>query len=260
MNLYLHDIETFSIRRGDTLRQPKFREPDGSLTQFDAVIANPPFSLKNWGRPGWADDPFGRSLFGVPPESYADLAFVEHMLCSMRRGPGRVAVVMPHGALFRGGVEQQIRRAMLEAGLLEAVVGLPANLFYSTNIPAVILVFRSVLDPGRRGHVLFVDGSACFFKGPSQNEMSSIHIERVVEGYRTGQDQGSDTPVHVRLVPINDIAAANWDLNMTRYVTVEAAADVEMSVALEEYRAARGELREAETLLDTALRAAGLDD
>jgi type I restriction enzyme M protein len=201
MNLYLHDIETFAIKRGDTLREPRFREADGSLTRFDAVIANPPFSLKNWGRSAWVDDPFGRSGFGVPPESYADLAFVEHMVLSMKEDTGRLAVVMPHGALFRGGVEGDIRRALLEAGVVEAVVGLPPNLFYNTTIPAAVLVCRASLPQEREGHVLFIDASARFRKLRNQNEMSPDDVAAVVEAYATGEDPDGEDGVHVRLVP-----------------------------------------------------------
>ena len=258
MNLYLHDIETFSIRRGDTLRDPRFREPDGSLTHFDAVIANPPFSLKNWGRAAWVNDPYGRSAFGVPPESYADLAFVEHMLASMNPNGGRVAVVMPHGALFRAGVEQVIRERILRAGLLEAVIGLPVNLFYNTTIPAVVLVLRATLAAD--SVVLFVDGSARVFKGRTQNELSDADVLAVVTAYRDhGRSASGADAVHSRLVPLAEVEANGWDLNIGRYVEVEAAASVGLSVALADYRASREALRDAEASLDAHLVESGLD-
>jgi type I restriction enzyme M protein len=169
MNLYLHDIETFRIARGDTLREPKLKRHDGSLERFDMIVANPPFSLKNWGRETWAEDPFGRQALGVPPAGYGDLAFVEHMVSVMAEDGGRVAVVMPHGVLFRGGAELEIRRKLIEAGLLEAVIGLAPNLFYNTTIPACILVLRRRLAPKREGQTLVIDGSARFRKGRNQN-------------------------------------------------------------------------------------------
>lgn len=255
MNLYLHDIETFSIKRGDTLRDPRFREPDGSLTRFDAVIANPPFSLKNWGRSSWGDDPYGRAEFGVPPEGYADLAFVEHMLVSMERSSGRLAVVMPHGVLFRSGVEQDIRRALIEANVVEAVIGLPPNLFYNTTIPAAVLVCRPA--DADREHVLFIDASARFKKAKNQNEMTDDDVAAVVEAYR-GTEGGDAKSVHARGVPRSVIAANNYDLNIGRYVTVEAEAAVELSVALADLLDARAAVRDAEALLDEQLARVGI--
>jgi len=257
MNLYLHDIETFSIKRGDTLRDPRFREPDGSLTRFDAVIANPPFSLRAWGRDGWAEDPFGRADFGVPPENYADLAFVEHMLTSMSETSGRVAVVVPHGVLFRGGVEVNIRRRIIESGVLEAVVGLPPNLFYNTTIPAAVLVCRAVSSAGRAGQVLFIDGSSRFNKLRNQNEMTADDIEAVVEAYRAGE--GADLGVDVSLVPTASIADNAWDLSIRRYVAAGVEDAVTLEDALCEWRKAQTAVEAAEALLDARLREAQLD-
>jgi type I restriction enzyme M protein len=142
MNLFLHDIEDFRIRRGDTLRDPKFKTPAGQLERFEMVIANPPFSLNPWGQDGWASDPYGRSRYGVPPATKGDFAFVEHMVTSMKPDTGRVAVVMPQGVLFRGGQEKEIRQRMLEAGLFDAVIGLPPNLFYNTSLPVASRIRR----------------------------------------------------------------------------------------------------------------------
>jgi type I restriction enzyme M protein len=252
MNLYLHDIETFSIRRGDTLRDPSFREKDGALSRFDVVIANPPFSLKGWGRAAWVDDPFGRSEFGVPPESYGDLAFVEHMVCSMNVETGRVAVVMPHGVLFRRGLEQEIRRNLIEAGVLEAVIGLPPNLFYSTGIPACVLVFRA--GSHHPGQVLFIDASGHFKKGRNQNEIAAPDILAVVSAYR----QTLEAPAPNRMVSLDEIATEGWDLNIGRYVQRAAAAAIELSTALAEHLESREELDAAEAELDRLLTEAGL--
>ena len=143
MNLYLHDVEDSKVLRGDALRDPKFRDVNGRLQRFDVVIANPPFSLKNWGANTWANDPWGRAACGVPPAGTGDLAWVQHMVASMKPGTGRLGVVMPHGVLFRGGVEGKIRQCLIERDQLDAVIGLPANLFYSTSIPACLLIFRT---------------------------------------------------------------------------------------------------------------------
>ena len=122
MNLFMHGVEDFSIIRGDTLRHPAFYSGD-SLASFDSVIANPPFSLKEWGREVWETDPWGRAAFGLPPESYGDYAWVQHMVASMASGDSRMAVVLPQGALFRKGAEGRIRRALLEEDLIDAVIG-----------------------------------------------------------------------------------------------------------------------------------------
>jgi len=212
MNLYLHDIEDFRILRGVTLRDPKFRDRHGALSQFDVVIANPPFSLKNWGAEEWVADP--RAFCGVPPKNSADLAWVQHMVASMKPGTGRVGVVMPHGVLFRGGAEGAIRQCLVEIDLLDAVIGLPSNLFYSTSIPACLLIFRATKPAERQGKVLFVDGSPRFTKGRNQNQMSDDDIAAIVAGrHGEGLDGGG---VQARLVDHSEIKENGWDLNLGR--------------------------------------------
>lgn len=253
MNLYLHDIETFAIKRGDTLREPRFRQPDGSLSRFDAVIANPPFSLKNWGRAGWVDDPFGRAELGVPPESYGDFAFVEHMLVSMNQGSGRLAVVMPRGVLFRSGAEQAIRAALMESGVLDAVIGLPGNLFYNTTIPACVLVCRA----GRAAEepVLFVDGGGRFVKTANKNEMTTADVTAVVTATTSREDFDG---VHVEKVMLEAIAANDCDLNIGRYVRRDDSAEVNVEAAVTEALTARNALRAADEALDAMLAAEGM--
>lgn len=258
MNLYLHGIETFQIRRGDTLREPKLLNPDGSLRQFDMIVANPPFSLKNWGREGWADDPHGRSAYGVPPASFADFAFVEHMLTAMKADTGRMAVVMPHGVLFRGGAEGQIRRNIVESGRLEAVIGLAPNLFYSTTIPACILICRSEIEKARQGRILFVDGSERFEKGRNQNELSDEDAKALLRAYTTAEDPDGQGRTRVRSVSIDEIAANGFDLNIGLYVERETEAEIEVATAIAEYEEARDSLREAESALEERLSEAGL--
>lgn len=245
MNLYLHDIETFSIKRGDTLRDPRFRESDGSLTRFDMVIANPPFSLKNWGRSTWVDDPFGRSRFGVPSDSYGDLAFVEHMVCSMQASTGRLAVVMPQGALFRGGAERDIRRRLIEEGLVEAVIDLPPNLFYSTTIPASILVCRSKPRTTLAGQVLFLDISSCFKKGTNQNEMTDDDVAAAVTSFEAPLGQLPEG-VAVHLAPPEELASRGWDLTPSKYIEHEEVSAVDVATSFFEYRDALSVVGERE--------------
>lgn len=255
MNLYLHNIEDFRILRGDTLRDPKFRDPDGGISHFDVVIANPPFSLKNWGADTWKTDP--RAFCGVPPASSADMAWVQHMVASMNPATGRVGVVMPHGVLFRGGAEAKIRQCLIESDRLEAVIGLPPNLFYSTSIPACLLIFQAGKPPERKGHVLFVDGSTRFTKGRNQNEMSSDDADAIVTAYRTGDDPDGEDGINIALVPHTDIEANGWDLNIGRYIKTAAEDTITVEEALAELREAQAALRDAEAHLDERLKAAG---
>jgi type I restriction enzyme M protein len=254
MNLYLHDIEDVKVLRGDTLRDPKFRDQRGRLERFDVVIANPPFSLKNWGAETWTSDPWGRAACGVPPAGNGDLAWVQHMVASMRPDTGRLGVVMPHGVLFRGGVEGAVRQCLIAKDQLEAVIGLPSNLFYSTSIPACLLIFRAEKPAARKGTVLFVDGSSAFAKGRNQNEMSPADIEKILAAYRTGKAGGS---VPVRLVEHGEIKENGWDLNIGRYLKTAAAETVSVPTALSALRKAQARLRQAEAILDKRLKAAG---
>src|SRR5438874_2018687 len=182
INLFLHGIEDFQIIRGDTLRQPAFFEGD-LLATFDCVIANPPFSLEHWGEDLWLTDPYGRNIAGVPPRTSGDYAWVQHMLCSMAPKTGRMAVVLPHGALFRMGVEGELRRKILEMDLLEAVIGLGPNLFYGTGLAACILVFRQRKKKDRKKRVLIVDASREFKTGRAQNELLTEHVAHIYAWY-----------------------------------------------------------------------------
>lgn len=227
MNLLLHGAADFQIKRGDTLRSPAFFSGD-NLATFDCVIANPPFSLEKWGSEVWASDPYGRKFAGMPPDKSGDYAWIQHMIKSMAPATGRMAVVLPHGVLFRMGKEGEIRRKILEMDLLEAVVGLGPNLFYGTSLAACILVFRRRKAHGRRHKLLIVDASREFKAGRAQNEMLPEHVGRIFGWYHDFKDiEGV-----ARVVTLSDIAANGYNLNIPRYIepigseeffTVEAA-------------------------------------
>lgn len=257
MNLFLHDIKDFHITRGDTLRDPKLRNPDGSLRTFDVVIANPPFSLKNWGADRWPADP--RAFCGVPPAKNGDFAFIQHMIMSMEPGAGRVGVVMPHGVLFRGGAESKIRQCLIEEDRLEAVVGLPPNLFYSTSIPACLLIFRAAKPAERKSHVLFIDASARFTKGKNQNTMSTADVEAVFAAYRAGEDRDGDSGIEVRLAPFDEIKTNRFDLSIGRYVKAATGQVSDLPTAIAQYRTARADRLAAEQHMFDVLKTAGIE-
>jgi type I restriction enzyme M protein len=256
MNLLIHEVEDAQIRREDTLREPKFTDAKGKLDQFDMVVANPPFSLKDWGADKWATDPHKRALGGVPPATKGDFAWVQHMIASMKPETGRVGVVMPHGVLFRGSSEAAIRQHLIENDMLEAVIGLAPNLFYGTTIPACLLFFRATKDGARKKHVLFVDGSKRFTKGKNQNELSTSDVEDLFSVYESnGIIEKSD--IAARLVSHDEIAGNKYDLNIGRYLKTAAAEVVDVAEALASLDEARTNLAAAEQAMLERLRAAG---
>lgn len=247
MNLFLHGAEDFHIERGDTLRQPAFYAGD-SLATFDCVIANPPFSLDKWGEEVWASDPYGRNFAGLPPAKSGDFAWVQHMIQSMAPKTGRMAVVLPHGVLFRMSKEGKIRKKLLEMDLLEAVIGLGANLFYGTGLAACVLVFRASKPKTHRGKVLFIDASGEFKTGRAQNELLPDHIDHIHQWY----EHYADVEGVCRVVPMDEIKENDFNLNIPRYVepvieeetiTVEQAV-ANLKVSLEAAYAAEDRLRE----------------
>lgn len=213
INMFLHDIEDFTVARGDTLRNPAFFEGD-QLKTFDCVIANPPFSLKEWGAEIWDHDPFGRNIAGTPPKGNADMAWVQHMIKSMKPEIGRMAVVLPHGALFRKGAEGKVRQVLIENDLLEAVIGLGPNIFYGTQLAACILVFRQSKEVNRKGKVLFIDAVNQIRQGRAQNFLEPKHVDQIFEWYKAF----ADVENQVKAATLNTIQENDFNLNIPLYV------------------------------------------
>lgn len=233
MNLFLHDIDDANVERGDTLREPKHlvREDTKALRTFDRVIANPPFSLKEWGHTEWKNgDVYGRDIYGCPPASYGDLAFVQHMLASLNQN-GKLAVVVPHGVLFRAGTEGKIRQAMIDADIVEGVIGLAPNLFYGAGIPAAILLLNKSKPEHLKNKVMIVNGAEQFDEGRAQNYLRDNHIEALSKAYLAFADEERLSA----LVATSDIAANDYNLNITRYVNLGEAAE-QIDVAMEVQR------------------------
>jgi len=255
MNMFLHDIDDAIIERGDTLRSPRNLLTEGSkgLKQFDRVIANPPFSLKEWGYNVWSNgDPFGRDIYGCPPKSYGDLAFVQHMMASLK-DTGKMAVVLPHGVLFRGGAEGKIREGMLKQDVLEAVIGLAPNLFYGAGIPACILVINKSKSYNRN-KLLIINGAEEYKEGKAQNTLTPKNVQRFVKTY----EAWSDVERFARMVPMEEIAVNDYNLNLARYVqTVEVASAVDVKVELHTLKDLIAKRDEAEAVMLARLKELG---
>lgn len=229
MNLLLHGLSDHRIEKGDTIREPKLTE-DGELILYDRVIANPPFSLSNWGREEAESDSYGRFRFGIPPKDKGDLAFVQHMVSTLNHD-GKAGVVMPHGILFRGGVEGTIRQGLLEDDLVEAVIGLPSNLFYGTGIPACILLLNRNKEKHKKSKVFFLNGAKDYQEGKNQNVLRDQDIEKIVAAYYKWEEQEK----YCRTVSLNEIKENDYNLNVARYIdSTEEEEHIDVAEALDE--------------------------
>jgi type I restriction enzyme M protein len=171
INMFLHGLESADIQRGDTLADPKFLNPDGSLKTFDVCISNPPYSISEWEYEKFKHDKYGRVMgYEMPPEKKADYAFVLHMVKSMNTN-GRAGIVLPHGVLFRGGAEGRIREELIKNDLIEAVIALPAKLFYGTGIPAAIVIFNKNKPENHKNKILIIDAEQDYEEGKNQNRL-----------------------------------------------------------------------------------------
>ncbi len=212
MNMFLHGIEDFEILRGDTLRHPGFFEADG-LKTFDCVIANPPFSLKDWGADTWANDPYGRNIAGVPPKGNGDMAWVQHMVKSMN-STGRMTVVLPHGALFRPSAEAKIRQKLIEDDLIEAIIGIGPNIFYGSPLSTSILVFQQNKPIERKNKIMFIDAADQIRVGRAQNYLEQHHVKKIFEWYQSFKDIEGITKV----VDFQEIKENEYNLNIPLYI------------------------------------------
>lgn len=211
MNMFLHGVYSADIRKGDTLRDPQHTQ-GGELMTFDRVIANPPFSLKKWGKEEADNDAYGRFPYGTPPKDSGDLAFVQHMIASLNND-GMMGVVMPHGILFRGASEKAIRKGLLQDDLLEAVIGLPASLFYGTGIPAALLIINKNKPAERKSKVLFINGELEFEEGKNQNKLRQQDIAKIVSTF----EQFTEIKRYSKVVSLAEIAENDFNLNIRRY-------------------------------------------
>jgi type I restriction enzyme M protein len=221
INMFLHGLDSADIRRGDTLANPQFLNQQGNLQTFDIVVANPPYSIKDWEYEAFKTK-FGRlEGYDAPPDKNADYAFVLHILKSMNQN-GRAGVVLPHSVLFRAGSEGRIRRQILENDLLEAVVSLPEKLFYGTSIPAVILIFNKNKIDNRKNKVLIIDADKDFSGDKNQNTLRIQDIQKIVKTF----DNYTDVDNYARVVDIREISEKNFDLNIRQYIDSQEELEV----------------------------------
>ena len=217
MNCFLHGIEDFQILRGDTLAEPKFMQGD-RLTRFDLVLANPPYSIKQWDRKAFASDPWGRNILGTPPQGRADYAFWQHIIASLAPKTGRCAILFPHGVLFRQE-EAEMRRKLIEADVIECVLGLGPNLFYNSPMEACIVICRTVKPKARKGRILFINAVNEVTRERAQSFLTDEHIERIVAAYRDFKSEPGFAHVATR----EEIRARDASLNIPLYVELSTA-------------------------------------
>ncbi len=251
MNMYLHEINDAKIAWGDTIGNPLHLEND-HLMKFDVIVANPPFSLDKWGADNAESDQFKRfTNYAIPPKSKGDYAFVIHMIQSLNEN-GRMGVVLPHGVLFRGSSEGKIRQKLIDENLLDAVIGLPANLFFGTGIPACILVFKK-----NRQHkdILFIDASNEFEKSKNQNSLTEEHINKILETYRKRQE----VEKYAHIATLDEIKENEYNLNIPRYVdTFEEETPIDLDATKANIAKLETELAEIKIKMNNYLAELGL--
>lgn len=258
MNMFLHGFDNAVIRWGDTLRNPKLVEND-SLMKFDTVVANPPFSLDKWGADEAENDRYNRFWRGIPPKSKGDWAFISHMIEVAKEGSGKVGVIIPHGVLFRSASEGKIRTKVVQENLLEAVVGLPANLFFGTGIPAAIAIFNKGKMTDR---VLFIDASREYENGKNQNRLRDKDIEHIVNTYRAFADgnlqDGVAEEKYAYVATPDEIASNDYNLNIPRYVdTFEEEPEVDIPAVQQEIDKLETELADVQAQMKVYLKELG---
>ena len=253
MNLFLHGAKDFNIVQGDTLRSPSFIN-SGQLATFDCVIANPPFSLSNWGSEAFGSDIYGRNLYGTPPDKNGDFAWIQHMVKSMAMKTGRVAIVLPQGVLFRDSKEYELRKQLIESDKLEAVITLVNNLFYGATIPACLLIIRNKKDESRKGKVALIDASTTYTLKRAQNILTDPDdIDKIYELYQNFED----VEEKVKIVTLKEIEDKDYTLSVNRYVEKKQAETISLEEAKKNFYTSMEDVFKAEEHLKQLLKEGG---
>ena len=252
MNLFLHGARDFKVAQGDTLRSPNYLER-GSLKTFDCVVANPPFSLKNWGSEQFSSDIYGRNIWGCPTDSNGDFAWLQHMVKSMNPKTGRCAVVLPQGVLFRGGKEGEIRKQLVESDKLEAIITLASGVFYSTGVSACILFLNNNKSVEHRGRICMIDASGIYTPQRAQNIMTEDDIQKVY-GLFTAYE---DVIERVKVVTIPEIREKDYSLAINNYIEKKEQETVPPAEIRRQYFEAYEEMLSAEAKMRRLLLEGG---
>ena len=252
MNMFLHGEDNHRIEWGDTIRNPLLKEKDGNgLLHFDVVTANPPFSLDKWGHDDASNDPYGRFRRGIPPKTKGDYAFISHMIETLKPETGRMAVVVPHGVLFRASSEGKIRQQLIEENVLDTVIGLPEKLFFGTGIPAAILIFKKHKTDN---NVLFIDASREFKSGKNQNQLTDENIQKIIDTYKARENLDK----YAYLASFDEIKENDFNLNIPRYVdTFEEETEIDLVAVRTERVQLKNELQTLEAEMEGYLKELG---
>lgn len=258
MNMFLHGKDSARLEWGDTLNNPLLVEND-QLMKFDTIVANPPFSLKKWGAENASSDKYNRFWRGVPPKDKGDFAFITHMIETAKPKTGRVAVIVPHGVLFRGGAEGKIREQLLKENVVDAVIGLSAGLFQTTGIPVAILILDRSREKGgeneKNKDVFFVEASKEFKANKAQNILTEENIEKIYSTYK----KRKDVEKFARKVDFKEIEENGFNLNITRYVdTFVEEEPVDIKANLKELEELEPELQKLEKQMIEYLKELGI--
>lgn len=232
MNMFLHGIEDFSIKRGDTLKEPLFLEND-RLKKFNVILANPPYSIKRWDRKMFENDPYGRNMLGTPPQGCADYAFQQHIIQSLDRENGRCAILWPHGVLFRDS-EKKMRKKMIEMGIVEAVIALGKNLFYNSSMESCILICRTNIPEDRQGKILFINAFDEAVHTSDYSYLTDKHIKKISDEYKNFQETNDFSKIE----DITSVKNNDYSLLVSNYVTKQRlieTTDIDFNQTLQDW-------------------------
>jgi type I restriction enzyme M protein len=258
MNMFLHGMDSAHIEWGDTLNNPLLIENDG-LMKFDTQIANPPFSLAKWGAENAESDAHKRFWRGVPPKDKGDYAFITHMVETLKPRTGRMAVIVPHGVLFRGGAEGKIRKQLIEENMIDAVIGLAPGLFQTTGIPVAVLVIDRAREKGGEREndrdILFIEASKQFKSGKAQNSLTEENADKIFDTFINRKDV--DKFAHV--ASPDEVKENDYNLNITRYVdTFEEEEEVDIAATIKAIEELNPELERLEEQMKHYLKELGI--
>lgn len=259
MNMFLHGMDSAHIEWGDTLNNPLLVENDG-LMRFDVAVANPPFSLKKWGAENADSDPYKRFWRGIPPKDKGDYAFITHMIETLKPKSGRMAVIVPHGVLFRGGVEGKIRQQLIEENIIDAVIGLPAGLFQTTGIPVAVLIIDRAREMGgvreNDKDILFIEASKQFKPGKAQNTLTQENADKIFDTF----NKHLEIDKFSHIANIDEIKENDYNLNITRYVdTFEEEAEIDITATIKAIDEINPKLEELEAQMKKYLKDLGIE-